>query len=394
VNRSEHNPLQRELARGLSGEAHPDADQLTAFAESALLKRERQQVLEHLAVCAECREVLGIAAEAAPDSTAAAKLFLLPRRALPLQRAWLPWTSIAAGLLIVCTVGLLYQQRLALRKTTVVARNESMQQPSPMPQPSPQEKKTITREAKSSANSSPQVPLSSHNMTTANALRGKQGLAAERSSFDQRNPDNLSNAEAVEGAALNPTAQKAAPALPNSAANAMLEEQRDSATQSSFGQRNPYRIANAEADKAGSQESFAKKAAATPIVTAFAGAAPAGALPTASLTAVARPHWRINSTGQAVRSFGDGAWQAVLPEEQSRMRVISVFSGEVWIGGENSRLYHSTDNGATWKLIALPGKDGRAHSIAHIHFQTLQSGTVEAEDGTVWTTSDGGSTWK
>jgi photosystem II stability/assembly factor-like uncharacterized protein len=98
--------------------------------------------------------------------------------------------------------------------------------------------------------------------------------------------------------------------------------------------------------------------------------------------------------GRAERSFGDGAWQAVLPYEASRMRVVSVFNGEVWIGGENSRLYHSCDNGSTWKLVALPDKNGRAHSIAHVHFLTAQSGTVESEDGTVWTTSDGGATWR
>jgi hypothetical protein len=60
------------------------------------------------------------------------------------------------------------------------------------------------------------------------------------------------------------------------------------------------------------------------------------------------------------------------------MRVISVFSSNVWIGRENSRLYRSSYIGATEMLAALPSKDGRKHSIAHIHFQTSQSVTVEA----------------
>jgi hypothetical protein len=44
------------------GEAHPTADVLTAFAEARLPNGERQQVLQHLAICLECREVLALTA--------------------------------------------------------------------------------------------------------------------------------------------------------------------------------------------------------------------------------------------------------------------------------------------------------------------------------------------
>lgn len=370
MNRSEHNPLQRELARGRSGEPHPDADLLTAFAEGALLKRERRQVIEHLTLCAECRETLSTAADAAPDSTAKSKLFLLPRRALPLQRAWIPWASIAAALLVVCSAGLFYQQRQASQKTAVVAKNESLQLPSPMaqllPLPPPSREKIPTGEtAGISAAKPPQALLKSEETIAANTQREEQSQLA----------------------------LKAAPAPLNSAGIAILEEKSEAAKQSNPRQQNPYSISGAEAGGTVSQDSFAKPAT-VPQASAFANTITERALLSASATAAARPHWRINSASQAERSFGDGAWQSVLPEEQSRMRVISVLSGEVWIGGENARLYRSSDNGATWKLIALPSKDGRVHSIAHIHFQTSQLGTVEAEDGTLWTTSDGGCTWK
>ena len=45
--------------------AHPDADLLTAFAERALSTKERESVLEHLAVCGNCREALALANPAA-----------------------------------------------------------------------------------------------------------------------------------------------------------------------------------------------------------------------------------------------------------------------------------------------------------------------------------------
>ncbi len=270
MNQSGLNPLQQELALGHQGEPHPDSDLLAAFAEAALLPREREQLLDHLAVCAECREVLTVAAEAAPEAPAP-KLFLVPRRALPPPRVWLPWASVAAGLLVVCSAALLYHQQQFSRKHAEVAVNEPPQLSAPALQPS-------------------------------------------------------------------------SPELKQAHAN-------------------------------------------------FANAAPESTPSSASLAPATRPHWRINSTGQPERSFGDGAWQAVLPREQAKMRVVAVFGAEVWIGGENARLYHSIDNGATWKLVALPSKDGRTHTIAHVHFQTARAGTLEAEDGIVWTTSDGGVTW-
>ena len=41
---------------------HPDADMLTAFAEKSLPKLDRGIVLEHLALCSECREIVALAA--------------------------------------------------------------------------------------------------------------------------------------------------------------------------------------------------------------------------------------------------------------------------------------------------------------------------------------------
>jgi len=51
---------------------HPDADQLSAFAEQALPAHERQSVLEHLAHCVACREIAYLAGEAEFEELAAA----------------------------------------------------------------------------------------------------------------------------------------------------------------------------------------------------------------------------------------------------------------------------------------------------------------------------------
>jgi len=129
--------------------------------------------------------------------------------------------------------------------------------------------------------------------------------------------------------------------------------------------------------------------------SAFANTGSARALANSSIAGVAaRPHWRIDGKGQAERSLGNGAWQPVLPNESAKMQVVSVFEEDVWVGGENSRLYHSLDSGNTFSMVMLPMKNGGDHAIVHIHFQTRETGAVEAADGTSWTTTDGGVSWQ
>src|ERR1700751_2861624 len=55
---------------------HPDADQLSAFAEGVLPDHERVEMLAHLAECADCRQIVFLAQQAQkaeiPPSDAAA----------------------------------------------------------------------------------------------------------------------------------------------------------------------------------------------------------------------------------------------------------------------------------------------------------------------------------
>lgn len=105
-----------------------------------------------------------------------------------------------------------------------------------------------------------------------------------------------------------------------------------------------------------------------------------------------RPRWRIGDNGQLERALGNGVWRAVLPAE--RFRVVSVSGAEVWAGGDRLSLFRSLDRGDTWVPVALPEKSGRDHSIAHIRIESSQSITVEAADGTTWTSTDSGKSWQ
>src|ERR1039457_4423186 len=61
---------ERALPQGIGpAQAHPDADLLAALAEQALSGPERDGVLEHLALCGNCREALALALPAADAPT-------------------------------------------------------------------------------------------------------------------------------------------------------------------------------------------------------------------------------------------------------------------------------------------------------------------------------------
>jgi len=86
---------------------HPDADLLTAFAERSLPERERVVVLEHLARCGDCRDIVALALPAAEPVQATVR---------PSPGGWLTWPAlrwglVAAGVVAIASFGLLQYQR-------------------------------------------------------------------------------------------------------------------------------------------------------------------------------------------------------------------------------------------------------------------------------------------
>jgi hypothetical protein len=82
---------------------HPDPDVLTAFSERSLSEPERGQILEHLARCADCRDVLALSLPAEEPSVAVIR---------PVRGRWLTWPRlrwglVAAGVIVVGSFGAL-----------------------------------------------------------------------------------------------------------------------------------------------------------------------------------------------------------------------------------------------------------------------------------------------
>jgi hypothetical protein len=88
---------------------HPDADVLTAFAEKSLAERERGTVLDHLAQCRDCRDVVALALPELADTVAA------PSVAQGWAQGWAwpawRWGFALAGIAIVASFGLMQSRR-------------------------------------------------------------------------------------------------------------------------------------------------------------------------------------------------------------------------------------------------------------------------------------------
>src|SRR5271165_5754799 len=136
---------------------HPDADLLTAFAEQALSATERSSVLNHLALCGDCRQVIALALSPeniAPVTTqvdiepvaatvpAKSKLLNWPTLAWPGLR----WAALAAGIALAASILLLHPGRL--NQQTPVA-NRQVAPPAP----------ALTAAPPQSASSIPPSPL-------------------------------------------------------------------------------------------------------------------------------------------------------------------------------------------------------------------------------------------
>src|SRR5206468_6636923 len=94
--------VRQRLQATASAGVHPDPDLLTAFVEKSLKERESAQVLQHLAQCADCRNVVSLA---------------MPEIVVPSTRSvrsrWLTWPVLRWGALAAC--GLVVSAAVTLR---------------------------------------------------------------------------------------------------------------------------------------------------------------------------------------------------------------------------------------------------------------------------------------
>jgi Photosynthesis system II assembly factor YCF48/Putative zinc-finger len=381
-------PLRDALARQVADDVHPSADALTAFAEHSLPPSESQRVTAHLAHCADCREVVFLASNAVEEPVAEAQELVAAANVRPISpalghgpqamasaasataprrsgwRLWWVWGPAVAAVLIVA--GVVIQQRsefgrpgpmtMAVKAPPPVATtSEQTRAVAPVPEPAtryaPESKETL-------------------------ALQKPPAKAGRAESDQRRSPESLT------ASTITPHAREEYPSAPTAAATPQP----------------------ASPPALGALAGAARVPAAAPTHNAFAESE---GQPTTPL--LARPHpnmekpqmtmrsvsgprsqWRISSDGHLERSTTPGSWTPVLADQATTFHVVSIEGNNVWAGGSDGALFHSSDGGQNWSKQPLAAEAG---TIVSIQFSDVAHGVVNTDAGARWSTSDGGVTW-
>jgi len=139
--------------------------------------------------------------------------------------------------------------------------------------------------------------------------------------------------------------------------------------------------------------------AAAPSAELKSGLASSGKPGSAAATQLAKAmlpgvHWRISAEGHLERALPGSAWTRVLGDQPVAFRAVATIASSVWVGGNDGALFHSVDQGTTWRRVALStnGHSERG-AITSIRFDNAMQGSVTTDSGATWVTSDGGQTW-
>lgn len=404
------------LKAGAAVSGHPDADLLTAFGERSLPEPERTGVLAHLALCADCREIVALALPVT-ESVATASVAV--------RRPWFIWPAFrwgfaTAGVALI-TIGIVEFQRhqpansAALvgkqAKAESVATNLQIPAAPPTSAPVPASKSQPGASAKATTLAKKMNPI-----VAEGAMRVRQIPPLSPPAISARAPAPASDLIAKQKS-------EKAPGLIAGASQLVAVE----------AQKQAVSTKTSDNDIASEFQSPAE-----PFFGDNAGpltrAKPADTAPSepAANRLLASPRWSISAVGGLQRSLDKGkTWQNVYPDVSALpivsgastvmggpmtpaaqpdsmrgqgslktsanpifFRAVVAAGNEVWAGGSNAALFHSSDGGNRWTRV-LPSFSGTALTgdVLSVEFPDPQHGTVTTSTPEIWTTSDGGQTW-
>ncbi|HTS37607.1 MAG TPA: YCF48-related protein [Candidatus Solibacter sp.] len=330
---------------------HPDADVLTAFAERALSARERAGVIEHLARCGDCREVVAMALP--PVETAPV---VVRERSYSFAWPLLRWGFAGLGVLLIGWFGVLQLQRshnsvnVAKFVKQRVSSDTTTSSTNPSPAPSAAERganaaetaktsadapssrpnaftklpepaqhaetaSTVTNHQPhralvgSSAGANVSGPLASMQQQQQVAIPGAVGVIAGKQAATLEQPGAVSETVEVAGAAPQVDNAENSDALNSNAQNevATLRDQPSPAKTEDVSRAKPP-----QAPTASAQPTAGARLKAQSAPTANVPLNGRGLTQTVATASVAAPRWNISASGSLQRSFDQGStWQDV-----------------------------------------------------------------------------------
>ena len=430
---------------------HPDADVLTAFSEHSLRKSERAAVVEHLARCGECREIVALALPVTES---------IEQTVRPADSTWLTWPVlrwgfVTAGIVAIASFGIIQYQRHSSMMAYQTARPEAIaKEAKNLPPVSPSPGSTEDRDKASAApafaltdrkDSSPSSASRTPSgeivtPTMGGPVKSKSGMPSGALPHGprvqwQQNPNVQQRmAQAPAKRLLAIPLQSAPP----SASPETVEVQSESGALASVDSSAVQNKIDQQALQNGRTETKVERSKPAASTVANAPAVPlpgparaqlirqsaqAAAVPNASI------RWTITATGRLQRSLDQGTtWQDIdvnspsgaagasldLMKAPAKAREVAADSlakkdasvslvfravasngPDVWAGTAGGFLYHSADAGGQWTRI-VPSASGISLTgdIVSLEFVDPQHGRVVTSNAEAWTTSDGGQSWR
>jgi len=431
----------------LPEQAHPDADLLTAFAEQTISPAERESVLQHLALCEDCRDVVALALPAADiplpqvadengvRTTVSQAGSRAPRK---LSLAWptLRWAALAAGAVVAAALVLVHPGKLnqatppsVNRQVATAARPSSSPKiasssvpsssvPSSLIATSPTDTSAFLAKA-DEVQLSKKLKAGQVVMPSSQAESG--GLLGDNKK-DSGQADKLSapadRARAFDYDARSSHAATEAVEVPGATAAVSREPSAENALMARNGTSRNYAPAIEKAKPAlqemeGSEERKAQAAAVPGPAKSLAG----NGMSTARLASAASPTQARNVTwaitgGVLQRSVDSGQnWQDALHADHPLLCYASR-DEDVWAGGQAGTLFHSANSGVTWARVQPSVKARQLSSdITHIEVRNIEVRSEElrrdlrydvrspgeillsTSNNEIWSSADGGKTW-
>ena len=432
--------VQERLRSAAKFDVHPDPNLLAGFAEKSLTAREQAQVLDHLATCADCREIVALAAPEVQEQVAVAAAVgavsapapMHARLASPASSRWtgMRWLALAGCVVVVGAVGLSLRHkdqtaRQGVGSVATAAKTEAVQK-------APAQSETDL-EAKLQPAAPPVISLDRQKSpaekparaTTAGdevrrydmPLNGRSIVAFEKPAGPPPPPPSLPTAiapGAVGGAAgelwkSDEAKNKKGDTLADKTAqaNANVEASSGQKVEVSAEQSEvvaveaaPVKSAPLAAGKDRAEQDLKRQASASakalpsePISGYTGSTRPIGSFAQLQIPPV---RWTISPDGKLLRSLDQGkSWQTVPVATGTVLRALCANGPEVWVGGAGGALYHSSNAGESWKQVKLTAAGQvLTADITGIEFLDPKHGIVTTADKQTWMTGDGGENWQ
>ncbi len=386
---------------------HPDADVLTAFIEQALTDRERLSVRQHIADCAECRDVVALALPGAEDMLRA------PQRGRRMSWLALPvlrW-SAAAAVLVIISAGV-FEFKWHHEQTVLTALNVPAAAPVVGQQYAPagsSESKTSAAQAEVSNKQVTQAQEAREATADSSRAQPKAALLPsplpamtvnKKSPAPQTGASSLSSAGTNDSNASQMEIVDKAKAAPPEALSSGLVLRPDLRADPSL--MKGHSLVRWVISESGTLQRSVDGGSSWQDVNVFsekgAELRPAKNTTTVEVSAASQTTSGVAVNSEAARVAAKPISQAATsPAPQPIVfRAVSVSSdaNEVWAGGSGAILFHTVDAGNSWVRV-LPSDGGAVLTgdVIRVQFPDTQSGTVSTSNRETWITFDDGKTW-